>query len=380
MSCLKRRRLVSRPTVRIQMANQKKITINLLGSYSGNNKGDLAIVQAIVNNLIHKLPDIEIHIPSKNPPLLRKHLPKQGNISVYRTITAYLGPQSLKYLKHADCLIYGGGGLFFDRQLFNIFYNHIFNLFIVTLLNRLLFKKPIYLFSVGVSKLDNKLARFMTKFILRNADHISVRDEPSRRIFSEITDKKIHLRYDPAFLLKPKPNEEINRFAQQFTQEKTLLICLNQAAKKSLSELAKLVERFAKDHNVILYQNLRKQTTADLLWKKLSERENIHKMDLNPYSPSEIIYLFTKADYIVSFPMHGGIFAYLAGKPAALVDYDPKVRELGRIIGNELAVKPEELGRLAPEMIKEQGVAKKPLGEVRERSLRNFTDLKRFLE
>jgi len=424
------------------MANYKrgKIKISLLGSYSGNNKGDLAIVQAIVSNLIHKLPGIEIHIPSKNPSQPERFLPKQDNILVYRTITAYLGPQSLKRLRRADCLVYGGGGLFFDRKLYSPFYSHLLNLFTVTLLNKLLFKKPIYLFSVGVSKLDNRLARFMTKFILANASHISVRDERSQRVFSELTDKKIHLRYDPALLLKPKSDQEVDQFVQQFTREKTLLICLNQTAKKYTSELVTLIERFAKDHNVILYQNNRKQTIANYLWGELEDHRNIYKINfrnpksetlnpkqilnsnvqnpkrlpaealakagfghlsfgnlclfrisdlalricrrkhLNKLSPGEIIYLFSKADYIMSFPMHGGIFAYLTGKPTALINYDPKVRELGKIIGNELVVEPKEFSAITPQLIQKRGISRRSIEKVKKCALQNFTDLKDFLD
>ena len=89
--------------------------IAVFGSYSGNNKGDLAIITSIVKNLLNNEKSITLFIPSKNPEALKAVLPKfEGNlVKVFKTITANWGISTLKIIKNTDLLIFGGGGLFF---------------------------------------------------------------------------------------------------------------------------------------------------------------------------------------------------------------------------------------------------------------------------
>ncbi|RKY24636.1 MAG: hypothetical protein DRP62_03300, partial [Planctomycetota bacterium] len=64
----------------------------------------------------------------------------------------------------------------------------------------------------------------------------------------------------------------------------------------------------------------------------------------NHLLPEELIYLFSKFDFIIATQMHAGIFAYLAGVPLINLIYDDKVQEFNKRIGNQNYLYLAEIG------------------------------------
>jgi polysaccharide pyruvyl transferase WcaK-like protein len=328
--------------------------ICILGSFSGRNKGDLAILRSQLIQLQNGAVDeLIIYIFSKDVAQLRGYLSdiigrtqrgKKIDIRILRSFTAYIGPKTLQVLIECDKIIIGGGGLFFGRRLFDISFSHLLNLFIITLWLKL-FGKKVMIYAVGCSGLDSRLSRWMTKVILNNSEIISVRDELSRGIFSECTSREIVAGADPTFLLKTRKTPEAERIAESLPGGKKILLSLHRytfigeqlaGGENVLKQFLKQVGEFAEqnDYAVLSYTNYTDQKFAAKVARLCNKSAGIMLIGENHLLPEELIYLFSKFDFVVATQMHTGIFTYLAGVPLVSLVYDGKVEQFNRRVGN----------------------------------------------
>lgn len=342
--------------------------ITILGSFSGRNKGDLAILRSELIQLktrAEKEPlsdELTIYIFTKDVSQMREYLsdlitgakdnkgsfdPAQDGISIkiLRGFTSYIGPKTLPVLAKSDKVVIGGGGIFFDTRLFNITFNHLLNLFIITLWLKLL-GKQVMIFAVGCSHLNSRLARWMTKVVLNNAKIITARDELSKRIFSECADKEIILGAEPAFLLEPKKTFRAEKIVQSWPDGKKILLSLHELMfyrkhlavhKNTLNQFLNHVSEFAKQngYTILTYTNYTNQSFASKTAKLCGESAQTMLKDKNHLLPEELIYLFSEFDLVIATQMHVAIFAYLAGVPLMSLIYDDKVEEFNKLIGNQ---------------------------------------------
>jgi len=346
--------------------------ITILGSFSGRNKGDLAILRseliqlktrATASPLRGKPPGgrLTVYIFTKDVPQIKEYLgdlvtdqkdkkksfdPAQDgmNIKILRGFTSYIGPKTLPILAKSNKVIIGGGGIFFDTRLFDISFNHLLDLFIITLWLKLL-GKQVMIFAVGCSHLNSRLARWMTKVVLNNAKIVSARDELSRRIFSECTDKEIVLGRGPAFLLEPKKTVRAEKIVQSWPAGKKILLSLSELMfikknvadpQNTLRQFLNHVSEFAEQngYTILTYTNYTNQSFASKIAKLCGKPAQTMLKGDNHLLPEELIYLFSKFDFVIAAQMHVAIFAYLAGSALMNLIYDDKVEEFNKLIGN----------------------------------------------
>lgn len=369
----------------------RKTKIALFGSYSGYNKGDLSILVAMLKHLLQKQKDFQVLIPSKKPFALKKMLPEyaKNEISIYKTLTPCWGLYTLKNIKASDFLVFGGGGLFFDQKLYNIFSNHLLNLFCIVLLNNYLFKKPVYIFSVGASHLSSKIALFMTKFILNSADRVTVRDHYTKELFAKYCNSKVNLYYDPGFLLNAKKESvsSVEKFqnnlnAEPNFEQKILFVLSNSFLSRlnnnlEMSELINLINRLQGRYRVVLSYN----TTASNLIRKLYNRciqESLSLFHPRDLTPEEFISFFKIFDFSVCVPMHAAIFSYNAGVKMITVEHDHKIRAFNRIVGNENSVEVEQLSKIPRYIDNYRDINWGKKKHIRANALDNILKLKEF--
>ena len=367
------------------MKKKEKYKIIIFGSYSGNNKGDLAVLESIIKNINKKVKDCTIYVSSKKPQYIEKYI-KAKNVIFFKSLTNYLGLRSIYYLTKADVIIIGGGGLFFDRKLYDPFYNHIINIAVISLLNKIFFKKKTYLFSVGSSHLNSRLGRFLLKLILDNSDKITVRDKLTEKIFSDLTDKNIEIFYDPAFLLSSKKNKKIDRIVSYLSKNKRLILCINESifsvkdSKKLFKKFILCLKKLQKEYSILICQATTNQALAKELYKKANIGE-LYYMEKNDLSPEEFIYLMSKFDIAVCVPMHSSIFAYLSGTKFMNVLYDKKVEEFNKITNNRNYIFPSDFDKI-PNLVKEiimTNIHLNPINEIKSNILKNFDNFLSFL-
>ncbi len=338
--------------------------ICVLGSFSGRNKGDLAILRSQLVQLQRRARDeLAVYIFTKDPGWMREYLrdliagglgERKVHIRILRSLTAYIGPKTFPVLARCNKIIIGGGGLFFGQRLFDISFSHLLNLFIITLWLKLL-GKEVMVYAVGCSHLDSKLACWMTKIVLNNAKMVSVRDELSKRILSECADKEIMLGGDPSFLLKPKKTARVERIVELWPQGKKILLSLHEYIfiRKKLPEHENVLKQFLvqvyefAEHNgysVLTYTNYTNQKFASKIAKLCGKSARTMLKGENHLLPEELIYLLSRVDFVVATQMHVGISAYLAEVPFISLVYDDKVEEFNKRIGNRNYLYLAEMG------------------------------------
>ena len=295
----------------------------VLGSFSGRNKGDLAILRSQLVQLQRRARDeLAVYIFTKDPRWMREYLrdliagglgERKVHIRILRSLTAYIGPKTFPVLARCNKIIIGGGGLFFGRRLFDISSSHLLNLFIIALLLKLL-GKEVMIYAAGCSHLDSKLARWMTKIVLNDAKIISVRDELSRRILCECTDKEIALGCGPSFLLEPKKTARAERIVELWPQGKKILLSLHEHIffRNKLPERENILKQFLgqvcefAEHNgysVLTYTNYTDQKFASKIARLCGESARTMLEGENLLLPEELIYLFSKVDFVPALSM-----------------------------------------------------------------------------
>ena len=356
-----------------------RMRIVIFGAHSGYNKGDLAILKSMIENISNKT---KILIGSKNPNELKNFI-KNHKVEISKDYFSYFGVKTLFNIKESEILVFGGGGLFFSKKPYNLGYSHILNLFFITLLNKMIFHKSIYLFSVGCSHLNSKISKLMTKFILKNSKIITVRDSKSKKEFQKLTNKKIEIYCDPAFLLKKEYSRKINNYINKNkSNRKKIIFCINDSIFKiqknfnEIKSLDKTLSKLSKEYSIYLFQNDNKYKIIN----KLNNYKNIKIIPFKNLSPNEIIYLISQFDFSISSPMHFSIFSYLAQIPIVLINYDNKVKEFYKLIKNKNILEINELEKIE-ELIKKINFKKTTIDKkIINSASKNFKKLNEFIK
>lgn len=362
--------------------------VSIFGSYSGYNKGDLAILIAILKTLLTRTEGLRIFIPSKRPDVLKSALPEftGHEIVIYKSLTPYWGLQTLRSIRSSDVLVFGGGGLFFDKNWFNPFFNHVVNLFLLTLVNNYLFKKPVYIFSVGASHMQSRIMLFMTSYILKSASRVTVRDRLTAELFAKHYKGEIEIYNDPAFMLedKLKTTPHVDQFIPRLSEGNKLLFVLDEAflskAKKQAltGELTRIINELQAHYQVVLTYN----TSDCKIVNQLADRCKKHGLLIfhpNQINPEEFIYFFRLFNVVICSPMHAAIFSYLAGVRMITIEHDHKIKALNKIIGNQNRAAMQNLNEITRLIDCEQKVAWGEKERIRENALNNIISLKEFI-
>lgn len=86
--------------------------------------------------------------------------------------------------------------------------------------------------------------------------------------------------------------------------------------------------------NVLVYENNYCQAFSKGIVDLLGNNKNITYLQVNLFDPEEIIYLFSNVNFVISAPLHGCIFSYLAKKNFIGIIYNNKVRTFCNLIKN----------------------------------------------
>ncbi len=338
------------------MVNEKIDTnrIVIFGSFTGRNKGDLAILRSEIIQLKRNAQKkVIIYIFSKETERLRQYLSDifineeetKLEVKIFKGITSYIGLKTLPVLVKSNKVIIGGGGLFFDDRLFDISFNHLLNIFILSLFIRL-FRKDTLVYAVGCSHLRSKLARWMMKYVLSEAKIVSVRDELSRKNILECAEKKVEHVCDPAFLLEPKETEKTEELIQLWPKGRKILLAVHEYIffrekvpdrEKVLKNFVSQIGQFASQngYSILTYSNYTNQEFAEKIARYCGKPAKTMLSMGNHLLPEELIYLFSKVDLVVASQMHVGIFSYLASVPFISLIYHEKVEQFNLCVGNE---------------------------------------------
>ncbi len=352
-----------------------KNRIVILGWYGSDNTGDEAVLQAVVEALRRRGFD-DLCALSVDP---AKTATRLGVQSAPRNPFS-LG--TLKALWGAQALVLGGGGLIQDgTSLYNL------PLYALHVALARLFGLKVIAWGLGVEPVTTLLGKLLARFMVRAADHFSVRDTASLRLLRRagVPTDQVKITGDPAFLISPeRPSQKA-----EDTAKPTVIFCI-----RPLSD-----NHPGLNLHYLLPVSLRQR--LGLGWRPPPERKelfieavargirvcaqefgaNVWLLPLWPgrddetiqaamqvaiqigvpapsigiaeveQTPARVAGYIGEADLLVSMRLHALIFAARQGVPVLALSYAHKVRGLMRMLDLERWVVEVETRNPLPEEI-----------------------------
>jgi len=227
----------------------------------------------------------------------------------------------IKPIKEADILISSGGSLLQDiTSLKSLLY------YLAVIMTAILFNKKVYIFAQGFTPFRTKIGGFLTKFVLKKCDKITVRDEKSQEFLSEmgISSELVH---DPVFALEtPKAERHegvgIQLRKSMFLSDEFMYFLASEIADKFKNKEIKL---FSLQDSVDI-------PVLEHFLSILTSKGIIARIYMN-MSIQETIAELSKLEYLIGMRFHANLVAAKAGVKVLGINYDVKVKTLAESIG-----------------------------------------------
>lgn len=305
---------------------EKNYKIGITGSYGGMNLGDESILETIIAQLRESLPSVEIVVFSKNPEdTLKRH-----NVQKSIAVQELLRKEAADEIKRLDLLVFGGGGIIYDRDI----KNYLREVEIAHAVG-----VPVVVYAISGGPLNDSENRKLVVKHLNLAAAVTVRDKPSMKLLEEVgVKKKIILTADPALLLKPSdvPEDLIKREG------------LDQPYKHigfSVREPGPAAPDLDIEHYHTLLANTADFMVARLdagiyfvpLEQKIHDAQHSHAVISRmrhanratvlkgEYSASQLLTVIKYFDFCVGMRLHFLIFSAVRGVPFAALPYAGKI-------------------------------------------------------
>lgn len=163
--------------------------ITLLGSNSGNNLGDAAIMSSILESFTRALPNVEFFVPTPKPEFIEKNYSQKYNVKPVNIMPwtgslRFLGIPTLWALWKSDIALICDG-IIFGKKLFNPAFNFLIVLIFVVPLAKLLGCKVIC-YSCGIGPFPSEISKKLAKWTLNHCDLVVMREHDSKKLAEDI--------------------------------------------------------------------------------------------------------------------------------------------------------------------------------------------------
>jgi len=332
--------------------------IFLIGWFGAGNLGDEAILLSELLSIREKREGVRFYILSFNrrrTERLTANIPEVEKIIGMGAKRSFLKSDFkglLNAFKTVDIVVIGGGGIFQD-----IYNYYPIPFFTFMALAARFFRKLLVFYSVGIGPVNTSIGKKMCRFAANSADVLSVRDEESRDLLSEIgVTREIHVSADPVFLLKPVWNEKVDRIvsAGDIGNYKYVIgICVQDLLfwsnlnKKIFADVLDVLRREKGVRMVFLpfgvYQDgwFGKETSEAVDVAASKEIADMIKGDYSiltdDINPQELLSVIGRLDLVISMRLHGVIMGIVMGVPVIALTYreESKITNLMRRIEQE---------------------------------------------
>jgi polysaccharide pyruvyl transferase WcaK-like protein len=330
-------------------------TVMVLGSFSGNNAGDAAILMSLIRDISEISPETRFLVPTLRPSFITKNFSPSVqpiDIKPWKLSLKLLGLPVLSHIKKADIILITDA-ICFDVHLWNPLDNNLFALVIISWVAKLL-KKPVVFFNNGVGPLNTKLGKKMMRYVGSNADLIILRDEDSKKLLHRIGVKKdIIVKADSALNLQSSSDETIKKVLEENNIPRNKRFIGINVTKYADSWLKKGERSIGKKR----YQEIIAQV-SDALIKKfgipvlfipthpmdcpftkgaynlMKEKDNAYIISRH-YTPDKICGLLKLCEFIIGTRFHSTVLSSATHTPVISIIYTPKNRSLMKQLGIE---------------------------------------------
>ncbi len=277
------------------------MTKYVVSGYIGfDNFGDEAIASVLTDNL-KKIGAEKITLISSNPEKTAKLYGVES--------TGMFG--FIKPIMESDVLVSGGGSLLQDvTSLKSLIY------YLGIIMTALFFRKKVIIFAQGFTPFRTKIGKFLTKFVLKRCNKITVRDEKSQMLLKEMGIDSI-LVTDPVFGIGVNVSEK-RGIGLQLRSFPTLT---DEFIEKLVAEIR---TRFPN-------QEIKLISLQDSI--DLPVLEKIEGKILKNLTVQEALKELSSLEYLVGMRFHACLAAAKAGVKVLGINYDIKVKTLADTIG-----------------------------------------------
>jgi polysaccharide pyruvyl transferase WcaK-like protein len=338
----------------------------ILGSNSGRNAGDAAILASIIHHLRRLRPETRLEVPVPR----KRDLYRRFDPSVARAVPMmpwnlslrFLGVPTLWSVIRSDVLLITDG-IIFDVKLFNPLFNFLILLVFLVPVARL-FRTKVVCFLVGIGPLRTRCGRRMARWVCDRCDDILVRETDSAALLREIgvDERKITLYADAALILPPAAPERVDAILRENgigAADRLIGVNVNAYADRFLGregggfdeggfagEMARAIDLLAAQasgRKIVLVLTQRMDVVfAEKLLQRVTRRQDVVVLGNDRYSAEELMGVLGRMQVFVGMRLHSLILASAMHTPCIGLAYAPKVRHFMGLIGF-----PERLVELA---------------------------------
>ncbi len=308
--------------------------ICLLGSFSGRNIGDDAILRGMINFFNLAKIDFRLIVLTKFPKYFYGFSP---NVTPARSKVGLLSLNTFWELFHADIILIPQGSLF-SYKLFNPFYNRVLPYYLITIINSAFAKKPIGLFLGGIGPITNKISSFFIKKIIEKLDFLLFRDALSISLLQNLGVEKEYAAASDIALFCPRENTEfVQKIKEQIGKRNVLGINICKYTseflhnKNTTDNLLSPLISFLQEKKDSYYYLFMPSDIEDINQTKMIITEASLKEDsyllIEKCKPEEYIEIQSICDFFIGTRMHSLIMSAVAGTPFIGLNYNPKVKD-----------------------------------------------------
>ena len=287
------------------------MTKYVISGYIGfDNFGDEAIAKVLISHL-KNIGAEKITVISSNP---------QKTSETYGVCSCKM-LDFIKPIMESDTLISGGGSLLQDiTSLKSLLYYLSIIMFALTM------GKKVVVFAQGFTPFKTKIGRFLTGFVLKFCQKITVRDTKSQKIL-KMLNVQSELVSDPVFGINTISNKEKEGVGIQLRS----FLTLNDAF---LNILADEVAKNFYDKKIKL---ISLQDSLDLIplykFQEMLASRNINSEIIKNLSVSEAIETISSLEYLIGMRFHACLVGAKARVKTLGIKYDIKVENLAKNVG-----------------------------------------------
>ncbi len=323
----------------------KKVT--LIGSFSGRNAGDIAILANILDDFAEVRSDIQFIIPTLKPSFVTEnyghHNVKPMGMMPWHLSLKALGLATYRSMANTDMVLITDNALF-DRKLYNPLVNTMFS---VGLMAPLCKKRniPIVFYNASVGPIDTPKGAKILQTILDASKLVTLRDSKTKEIFEELhlNTPQIHLLADAAINTKPSPQSRLDTIIRDldlFPNGDSGTISFNvNAYIDNWSNTGKLTrEQFCKiiaasidkviddlDVNVLLtVTQVMDVAITDEMKQFIRNQHKIRVITNEKYTCNDIVGILDKVDTHIGLRTHSLIFCAAINTPMISINSYPK--------------------------------------------------------
>ena len=321
--------------------------VTLLGSNSGNNLGDAAIMAAILDKLSIELPGAEFYVPTTKPSFVRKHYGDNYNVQAIDIMPwtgsiRFVGLTTMRCLWKSDVALICDG-IIFGKKFFNPLFNFLITLVFVVPIARL-FGCKVVCYSCGIGPFPSRASRIAARWVMNGCDLLMMREPESRDIARSLgVTQPIELTGDAAFINSVSDDlraaeiikqEGIDALTPIFGVNVTAYFDSWLAQDERLADKSGFIDLLAQ--SILGAQQDAQERFQVVLFSthpmdeptvfELAKRLNCKVIHNSKYQSHDIMAVMRRCQLFMGMRFHSLVLASAVGAPVVGLIYAPKVR------------------------------------------------------